>query len=109
MLTDLVDRGNGLVDSVLHLGNRDGGNSRGSIGGNSGSSGNSRGSSISGNSRSSSSNNSCGSNSSEARVSSSEARVSKTSQVLSISFSCGGSEGGSHEGRQGNKGLHYCL
>merc|ERR1711937_741623 len=117
LLTDLVDRDNGLVNGVLDSGDR-----CGSVGGNWGSSvrdsrssSNGRGSSISGsrnNSRDSSK-----TNSSEASVSSSR-NSSKTntskagvssSKELSISFSSRGSQGRGHEGRQSNKGFHDGL
>merc|ERR1719234_2772295 len=109
LLTDLVDRHDGLVDGLGDSGNR------GSSIGNSGGSSNSWGSSISGSNSWGSSYSSKTSVSSKAIVSSKTAVSSKTisreasiasGQEASISISCGSSKGDSCEGRQSNEGLH---
>merc|ERR1712106_806797 len=120
MLTDLVDRDNGLMDGVVNCGHRGGsvGSSRGSsVGHSRGSSvGGSWGSNDSGRIRSSSYSSKSGvANSSKTRVSSSKSRVSNSTKTgvsskasisgakeLAISISCRASKGGSHEGRQSN-------
>jgi len=138
LLTDLVDRDNGLVDGVV-----DSGDSWGSSIGNSGSSGNSGGSnsgnswgmsigksgsgSNSGNSRSSGNSggssvfglhggggkNSSSIGSNSCKTDSSKTNSSKTtisgSDELSISISSGGGKGRGHEGRQSDEGLHCDL
>merc|ERR1711935_1182579 len=101
MLTDLVDRDNGLVDGVVDCGHGSSsvGNSRG---GSNNSSGVRSYSSISSSKTSVSSNKTSVSQSSKTRVSS-EASISGTKK-LGISISSRGSKGGSHEGRQSDEG-----
>merc|ERR1712106_736141 len=124
MLTDLVDRDNGLVDGVVDCGHGSSsiGNSRGgsnnwgsSVGGNrdnsrrsnnSGSIGSSWGSNNSSGVRSYSSISSSKTSvsSSKTSISSNKTRVSHSSKTgvskeLGISISCRGSKGGTHEGR----------
>merc|ERR1740128_605498 len=125
MLTDLVDRDNGLVDGVVDCGHgsssignsiggsRDNGmgsNNSGSIGsswGSNNSSGVRSYSSISSSKTSVSSSKTSVSQSSKTRVSS-EASISGTKK-LGISISSRGSKGGSHEGRQRDEGSHSDL
>merc|ERR1711892_1493214 len=116
MLTDLVDRDNGLVDGVVDCGHGSSsvGNSRGSS--NSGSIGSSWGSNNSSGVRSYSSISSSKTSvsSSKTSISSNKTRVSNSSKTgvskeLGISISCRGSKVGSHEGRQSDEGSHSDL
>ena len=130
MLTDLVDRDNGLVDCVLDGGNRGssignsggssigGGNSRGSSNnwgssnswGSSVLSGNSWGSSVGGSWKNSIADN--GSSYTSKTSISCKSSISwkssiSSSQELGLSISCGGSEGGGHKGRQSDLKMKY--
>merc|ERR1712106_154913 len=112
MLTDLVDRDNGLVDGVVDCGHGSSsiGNSRGGSN-NSGSIGSSWGCNNSSGVRSYSSISSSKTSVSSRKtsISSNKTRVSHSSKTgvskeLGISISCRGSKGGSHEGRQSDEG-----
>merc|ERR1712098_781135 len=112
LLTDLVNRDDGLVNSVVNLGNRNRGSSHSRGGSNSGNSWGSMSNSNSGSRSSSilSSNNCRSSNTSKTSIANtSKASIAKTSKVLSISFSSRGSHGSSHKGRQSDEGLHCDL